>query len=311
MPDFGIFRGFNEKLFGDKLVAGQLPTQLGLIGSESFGFTGLLDNYPNAAAAYSLRKLRSEYTDSAIRVRIDTTGQPEYNIGFVDNELDVATLEGYCTGGLNAFVKTWYDQSGNGYDATQTTAANQPQIVSSGSVILENGKPSVQFDGINDYLYTGNVLNVNGLSYLEFFTIIQTTNTTYSGNPSRAVFWMNETGSWGQIHLSLTQSQVAFRFGTGQSGNEQFTSITSSTSMRLISLYKNNTTDRVDINTINQINYTSALSSIANTSNQFNIGRGTTQYMPMNLSEIIYYPSDQSSNRTGIETNINDFYTIY
>lgn len=37
MPDFGIFRGFNEKLFGDKLVAGQLPTQLGLIGSEDFG----------------------------------------------------------------------------------------------------------------------------------------------------------------------------------------------------------------------------------------------------------------------------------
>ena len=29
MPDFGIMRGFNEKLFGDKLVAGQLPTQLG------------------------------------------------------------------------------------------------------------------------------------------------------------------------------------------------------------------------------------------------------------------------------------------
>jgi hypothetical protein len=36
MPDFGIFRGFNEKLFGDKLVAGQLPTQLGLIGSSDF-----------------------------------------------------------------------------------------------------------------------------------------------------------------------------------------------------------------------------------------------------------------------------------
>jgi len=34
MPDFGIFRGFNEKLFGDKLYAGQLPTQLGIIGSE-------------------------------------------------------------------------------------------------------------------------------------------------------------------------------------------------------------------------------------------------------------------------------------
>jgi hypothetical protein len=37
MPDFGIFRGFNDKLFGDKLVAGQLPINLGLIGSDDFG----------------------------------------------------------------------------------------------------------------------------------------------------------------------------------------------------------------------------------------------------------------------------------
>ena len=35
MPDFGIFRGFNDKLFGNKLYAGQLPTQLGTIGSVS------------------------------------------------------------------------------------------------------------------------------------------------------------------------------------------------------------------------------------------------------------------------------------
>ena len=58
MPDFGIFRGFNDKLFGDKLSAGQLPINLGLIGSEDFSAL-LLDFYPNAAAAYSLRKLRS------------------------------------------------------------------------------------------------------------------------------------------------------------------------------------------------------------------------------------------------------------
>jgi hypothetical protein len=34
MPDFGIFRGFNEKLFGDKLYAGQLPINLGMILSD-------------------------------------------------------------------------------------------------------------------------------------------------------------------------------------------------------------------------------------------------------------------------------------
>jgi hypothetical protein len=48
MPDFGIMRGFNEKLFGDKLVAGQLPTQLGLIGSQA-----VFDTDPDWVAYYN------------------------------------------------------------------------------------------------------------------------------------------------------------------------------------------------------------------------------------------------------------------
>jgi len=56
MADFGQFRGF-----GDKLFQGQLPTKLGLIGSIDVNPL-ILDDYPNAAAAYSLRKLRSAYT---------------------------------------------------------------------------------------------------------------------------------------------------------------------------------------------------------------------------------------------------------
>jgi hypothetical protein len=36
MPDFGIFRGFNDKLFGDKLYAGQLPINLGMVASDFF-----------------------------------------------------------------------------------------------------------------------------------------------------------------------------------------------------------------------------------------------------------------------------------
>jgi hypothetical protein len=40
-------RGFNEKLFGDKLVAGQLPTQLGLIGSQE-----VFDIDPDAQAFF-------------------------------------------------------------------------------------------------------------------------------------------------------------------------------------------------------------------------------------------------------------------
>jgi len=44
MPDFGIMRGFSDKLFGDKLYAGQLPTFLGLIGSIGIGFNSIFWN---------------------------------------------------------------------------------------------------------------------------------------------------------------------------------------------------------------------------------------------------------------------------
>ena len=43
------------------------------------------------------------------------------------------------------FVTTWYDQSGNGFNLSQPTAASQPQIVSSGSIITQNGQPTIQF----------------------------------------------------------------------------------------------------------------------------------------------------------------------
>jgi surface protein len=75
------------------------------------GLQPLLDTYPNAAAAYSLRLLRSAYTGSAIRVR-RSSDNTEQDIGFVSNELDTSALTTFCSG-TNGFVKTWYDQSGN------------------------------------------------------------------------------------------------------------------------------------------------------------------------------------------------------
>jgi hypothetical protein len=52
----------------------------------------------------------------------------------------------------NGFVTTWYDQSGNGRNATQTTAERQPQIVGNDALEALNGKPEIRFDGVNDYL---------------------------------------------------------------------------------------------------------------------------------------------------------------
>ena len=64
----------------------------------------------------------------------------------LNGELDIASLESFCSG-TDGYVHTWYDQSGNGSNATQTAAADQPKIVHSGSTIMEGTKPSMDFEG--------------------------------------------------------------------------------------------------------------------------------------------------------------------
>jgi len=119
--------------------------------SRAGGFTGLLDQSfaTGATAAYSLRKLKSSAT-KAVRVREDN-GNTEIDIGFSGTLLDEAALLNHC-GSANGLVTKWYDQSGNGNDASNSNASEQPQIVSSGTVIKENGEPTLEFDGGDDDL---------------------------------------------------------------------------------------------------------------------------------------------------------------
>lgn len=61
----------------------------------------LLDLYPNAAVAYSLRKLRTAYTGSAIRVR-RSVDNAEQDIAFVGNDLDTTSMLDFV--GYNLFT---------------------------------------------------------------------------------------------------------------------------------------------------------------------------------------------------------------
>lgn len=124
-----------------------------VVASGGSGTTLLLDEsgLGSAAVAYSVRKLRSAYAGSALRVR-RSSDSTEQDIGFSGNDLDTASLASFCSG-TDGFVVRWYDQSGNARNATQATASKQPKIVSSGSVLAgANGKPAMQFDGSDDIL---------------------------------------------------------------------------------------------------------------------------------------------------------------
>jgi hypothetical protein len=93
----------------------------------------LLDSISDSAFAYSFFKLKNSATN-CIRVRRDSDNA-EQNIGFASNYIDTASMLSFV-GSNNGRIVKFYDQSGNGYDAELTTASQQLQIVTSGSLNL-------------------------------------------------------------------------------------------------------------------------------------------------------------------------------
>jgi hypothetical protein len=318
MPDFGIFRGFNDKLFSNKLYAGQLPTQLGTIGSNGL----ILDFFQNSAAAYSLRKLRAAYTGAAIRVR-RSSDNTEQDIGFSGSGLDTSALTSFCGSG-NGFVTTWYDQSGNARNATQTTAANQPQIVSSGSVILQNSKPCLDFDGSDDTLRNLNstiLLRERSFIFVGVQDISQQDAGIISFKPSGAsndfrspdTFCFTTTNNFVTpkrayiIEGSTSGSYTLQRGGTGSDILSYGLYMETKTSGEG-KVYQNSTLQATDT--------TFTEFDISNTQG-FNLGSrnftssSISNFFNGKFQEFIYWEVNNITNRTGIESNINTYYGIY
>jgi hypothetical protein len=106
----------------------------------SGGFEGFLNKFSGASLGLSLELLDKDYSGFCIKVR-RSSDNTELDIGFVNNELDTASLLDFVGSG-NGFVSIIYDQVGSN-NMTQTTANLQSQIVSNGSVILKGGKPCI------------------------------------------------------------------------------------------------------------------------------------------------------------------------
>ena len=274
------------------------------------GFTGLLDTYSGAAAAYSLRQLSSTYSGDAIVVRraSDNTTQ---SIGFVDNELDTTSLESFCSG-TDGFVTTWYDQSGSGNDAIQATATQQPPIVSSGSTILKNGKPALSF---TNHELQKSIVSVSGNAY-SFFGVAETT-----GIGSQALFRNRDLGGFGTLEgaafLELTTTTITNTFMDDGAGNAiQASTGTIASGNHLISTHYTLSTAALYSDGI-QIGSSSMGSGSTPLSGPIDLpyitigGRRYNRPWKDTIQEIVLYNNDQLSNRSGIETNINDFYTIY
>lgn len=262
--------------------------------------TSLLDSYGGSAAAYSLRALSSAYVGPLVKVRRASDNAEQDIYANYDGTLNTSSLESFCSG-TNGFVKTWYDQSGNARDATQTTAANQGQIVSSGSVITENGKPTIKFDGVNDNLISSTFTTIaQPFTTFSVNKYITTNNTAGANAP-----FTFDLGTDRSLQLVTAPNKYYVYFG-------QYLISTvgaNFTNYQLHYILAKSTTSEISID--NESVISGDLGT--RTCSQITISsRGGSNYFSNQFfSEFILYPSDQSTNRTSIKTNINDFYSIY
>jgi len=203
----------------------------------------------------------------------------------------------------NAFVATWYDQSGNTNNSTQGTAGNQAQIIANGFKITDaiTGKITTTWTTDRYTLATGIDPNTK---YLSIGVVNRTANTNniiqlgVSGsiggvNGQQPLFWIATTGAvrsdmYSTVTHANNTSTGAFIMTSEKNGSNLKTAYLNGSALATTG--------------------TEAPSTGTNINSFGQAGGNTTtcQY-----AEYIYWNSEQSANRAAIETAINDYYNVY
>jgi len=247
----------------------------------------LLDAYPSATVAFSLRQLSTSSTN-VVRVRRSSDNAER---DFTASDITDGTITTW-TGANDGFCTIFYDQSGNVNNATQTTAALQPQLVSAGAVLLDNGKPAILLS------------NAGTMGF----------NLTTQISNARSIFYVLKWSGSGTsgAHNTLLGSASNYDYHSGSP--TAFLNGYASAYVRNGSNYVNSIL-RNFLSTAPSL--TQSLLTLIHTSSSGRIGRISKDRGSSNtnwrgfIQELIVYSTDQASNRTGIEDNINGHYTIF
>jgi len=291
-------------------TGGTVPISLKQTWEEADESSLLLDTYTGAAAAYSLRKLRSLYTGDAVEVY---NGSSYADIGFSNDELDTTALAAHC-GSNDGFVSKWYDQSSNTNDAAQTNTARMPKIYDGTTgVVTENGKPAVDFDGSDDFF--GGISKPSSTPAETMAMVLRLDVTT----DQRMVGHPTPTTETGFPRFFLAAGNFAYNDYEASPTITTRALSPADTNLNLIFADVNDTTKTAHIykNGIagtNGSTLTKSLQLLSYSETDIKLGsnrNGGSPFLNGKMQEYIRWDIDRATNRTNIESNINTFYNIY
>ena len=218
-----------------------LPILLGVLLPGTLLAGNPMDKTGNPTAtplvAFSVRQLSSAYTGPAMQVQRSSDGTTQ-DIRFTPaGDLDTATLKTFVGGG-NGYVRIWYDQSGNGYNATQTTTGMQPTIVNGGVIYRDNGQPSV-YTSATGFLTYGPVSQLSGTT--------QVTRMEVCRSRDGSNLAITEGLGRYQLDLQLFPNKIWVQFETGNIVANA--AVSNPTSLMSINSVRNNGASQLYVNT--------------------------------------------------------------
>lgn len=280
--------------FASTLSYGQ-GGSIGIISSsmQTAGFTGVLDDYTGATHAYSLRLTNSSYTGDAISIS-RASDSATTGIGFDGEDLDVASINTFCSG-TTCYVDTIYDQVGS--TDIHAYLGSTAVIYESGAVTTQNGKSAIKTYG--DYFST------NSMEYSDFVTSSHCYNITVSNFDGSTDCSPIQIGTGGvnssfvgfgsSAAFSLNETNIfTFDFAYGASAGTYIAEGVYASSSS-ISMYMNGTAITPTLLQNGSFSPSgSTLFILAQTCDYF--------------QETLIWNTDQSSNRSGIYTNVSTYW---
>lgn len=290
----------------------------------------LLDVYTGAVAAYSVRHINTSYTGACMRVR-EASGNTETDIGFDSSGyLDVAAIASHCSGAVG-YVTKWYSQAtaggtGVGNDAEQATTSQQPRIYSGSSVYTDNGVAAIEFlnpvNGNIGFDIQSNVRSTLGASSV--IAILHLDVIHASGGFQRLINLYNaQNPVFPTTGADATYGK--FCTGDGTAGTAQYikwNTVPERLDQKVFATTYDGTSHtaggkgdvRFFVNAVEKTVHTDGTGGFyVPASGENSLGyrnQNNTQGIDGTMQEVLIFDTDQSSNLSGISSNMETYFSI-